>query len=158
MGDCNTCELKRRVERLEGNDERQDRDIRQLYEIQAATKVYVEEIRNDIKELKAQLNSWASTLLKSRNKDEELQSTERAKYMELIKWVIGATSSLDYLYFYERGDIGEVPSNQEAIAYWKTVWKTFYFFAGNSRTFTEFTWLEMKEPGSVDRESKCAYR
>ena len=89
-------EIKRRLERLEENDERHQEDIRHLYEAQAGTKAYVTQILNKIDQLETKLFN-ALTAVTSSGQE------ERKEWKELVKYITGATFGLVIYHLISKG-------------------------------------------------------
>lgn len=88
-------ELQRRVKKLEENDDRHEKDIRALYEHQAGTKAYVEQILQKLESLETKLFNAFTTSQKNSNE-------ERTGWMNLIQYVIGATIGVVVLYLFQQ--------------------------------------------------------
>lgn len=89
-------DIKRRIERLEENDERHQEDIRHLYEAQAGTKAYVTQILNKIDQLETKLFNALTAATSS-------SSQERKDWKELLKYIIGATFGLVVYHLITKG-------------------------------------------------------
>lgn len=89
-------DIKRRIERLEENDERHQEDIRHLYEAQAGTKAYVTQILSKLEQLETKLFNALTTANKG-------SQEERKDWKELLKYIIGATFGLVVYHLITKG-------------------------------------------------------
>jgi predicted nuclease with TOPRIM domain len=91
-----SVDIKRRLERLEENDQRHEEDIRKLYGVQEGTKAYVTQILQRFDQLENKLFALITQLQGS-------TTAERKDWKELIKYVIGATAGLVFYHLVVKG-------------------------------------------------------
>lgn len=102
-------EATRRMDKQEDHTERQERDIRILFENQAGTKVYVTQILDKIEGLDTKIFNVLTTLAgdtkEDRNADRAERITSTDKWLEAVKYIILITTAalITYL-FTSRGD------------------------------------------------------
>jgi len=89
-------EIKRRIDKLEDNDARHEKDIKQLYVNQEGTKVYVTQILQKIDALETKLFNALTSAGTNTQK-------ERQNWMDLIKYVIGITIGAIVMYVFSTG-------------------------------------------------------
>ncbi|MFS1511316.1 MULTISPECIES: hypothetical protein [Chengkuizengella] len=92
--DTEQVEMKRRLDKLEINDERHEEDIRQLYAHQEGTKAYVNQILQKLDSLETKLFNALSNTTANNLK-------ERQGWMELFKYVITATIGAVIFYLFQ---------------------------------------------------------
>jgi ATP phosphoribosyltransferase regulatory subunit HisZ len=93
-------DFRRRIEKLENDDERHEKDIRALFVHQEGTKAYVTQILEKLNTLETKL----FTTLLSFNKDRKEESKEdRKSWHDTVKYVIGATIGALIFYMFTKG-------------------------------------------------------
>jgi chromosome segregation ATPase len=93
-------DFRRRIEKLEYNDERHEKDIKALYIHQEGTKVYVTQILNKIETLETKLFTLLTGFGKDQKEDRQL---DRKSWHDTVKYVIGATIGALIFYMFTKG-------------------------------------------------------
>jgi chromosome segregation ATPase len=93
-------EAKRRLEKLESNDDRHEKDIKALFINQEGTKVYVTQILTKLDTLETKLFTLLTNFGKDQKEDRQL---DRKSWHDTVKYVIGATIGALIFYMFTKG-------------------------------------------------------